>query len=472
MEQAKQSFQKSMGLLDATMLVAGSMIGSGIFIVSADIARNTGSAGWMMLVWVICGFMTLTAALTYGELSAMFPKAGGQYIYLREAYNPLISFVFGWTFFAVIQTATIAAVGVAFAKFTAYLFPVLDEDVYVLTLGSYKVSSAQLLSIGVIVLLTFINSQGINSGKRVQTTITLIKIFSLLLLVLFGFLAFKHEIWNLNWNPADMWHLRRLHVDGTFQDYTTFGALGALSAALVGALFSSDSWHSSSSVAGEIKNPKRNIGLSLALGTTIVTVVYLLTNIMYTGVLDLHAMVNAPKDRIAMSAAQEIFGPFGITIIAIMIMVSTFGCNNGIILSGARVYYSMAQDGLFFKKVGTLNKNAVPAYALWIQCLVASIWCLSGKYGDLLDMITSVVVIFYVLAVAGVIRLRYTRPELERPYKAFGYPYLPIIYILMGVSFVLLMMIYKPNYTLPGIFIALLGIPIFYFLNSKRNKHA
>ncbi len=460
-----------MGLLDATMLVAGSMIGSGIFIVSADIARNTGSVGWMMLIWVICGFMTLTAALTYGELSAMFPKAGGQYVYLREAYNPLVSFVFGWTFFAVIQTATIAAVGVAFAKFTAYLFPFLDEDVYVLVLGDYHVSSAQLLSIGVIILLTFINSRGINSGKTVQTTLTLIKIVSLLLLILFGFLALKHEIWKINWLNADIWNLRRLNFDGSFEDYSTFGAFGAISAALVGALFSSDSWHSSSSVAGEIKNPQRNIGLSLALGTTIVTVIYILTNLMYTGVLDLHQMVNAPKDRVAMSAAQEIFGPVGITIIAVMIMISTFGCNNGIILSGARVYYSMAQDGLFFKKVGTLNKNAVPAYALWIQCLVACLWCLSGKYGDLLDMITCVVVVFYVLAVAGVIRLRITRPNLERPYKAFGYPVLPIIYIIMGLAFIILMLVYKPDYTVPGILIALAGVPIFYFVNKKPKNH-
>lgn len=460
-----------MSLLDATMLVAGSMIGSGIFIVSADIARNTGSAGWMMLIWVICGFMTLTAALTYGELSAMFPKAGGQYVYLREAYNPLISFVFGWTFFAVIQTATIAAVGVAFAKFTAYLFPFLDEDVYLLVLGDYRVSSAQVLSIAVIVLLTFINSRGINSGKLVQTTLTLVKIVSLLLLILFGFMAFKYEVWNINWLSADIWSLRKLNLDGTFEDYSIFGAFGAISAALVGALFSSDSWHSSSSVAGEIKNPQRNIGLSLALGTTIVTIIYILTNLMYTGVLDLHQMVNAPKDRVAMSAAQEIFGPFGITIIAVMIMISTFGCNNGIILSGARVYYSMAQDGLFFKKVGVLNKNAVPAYALWLQCVVASLWCLSGKYGDLLDMITCVVVVFYVLAVAGVIRLRYTRPHLPRPYKAFGYPFLPIIYILMGTAFIVLMLIYKPDYTVPGILIALAGVPIFYLVNKKRNNH-
>ncbi|GHE45758.1 APC family permease [Sphingobacterium griseoflavum] len=471
MADTKHTFHKSMGLLDATMLVAGSMIGSGIFIVSADIARNTGSAGWMMLIWVICGFMTLTAALTYGELSAMFPKAGGQYVYLREAYNPLVSFVFGWTFFAVIQTATIAAVGVAFAKFTAYLFPVLDEDVYLLVLGDYHISSAQLLSITVIILLTFINSRGINSGKTVQTTLTLVKIISLLLLILFGFLALKYEIWKINWLEADIWNLRRLNFDGSFEDYSTFGAFGAISAALVGALFSSDSWHSSSSVAGEIKNPQRNIGLSLALGTTIVTVIYILTNLMYTGVLDLHQMVNAPKDRVAMSAAQEIFGPVGITIIAVMIMISTFGCNNGIILSGARVYYSMAQDGLFFKKVGTLNKNAVPAYALWIQCLVACLWCLSGKYGDLLDMITCVVVVFYVLAVAGVIRLRYTRPDLERPYKAFGYPVLPIIYILMGAAFIVLMLVYKPNYTVPGILIALAGVPIFYFVNKKQKNH-
>lgn len=471
MGQRNQGFHKSMGLLDATMLVAGSMIGSGIFIVSADIARHTGSAGWLILVWVICGFMTLTAALTYGELSAMFPKAGGQYIYLREAYNPLVSFVFGWTFFAVIQTATIAAVGVAFAKFTAYLFPILDEDVIVLRLGTYSVSSAQLLAIVVIISLTFINSLGINSGKRVQTTLTLIKIGSLLLLLLFGFLAFKHEIWMLNWSHSDIWNLRKLNLDGSFEDYTTVGALGALSAALVGALFSSDSWHSSSAVGGEIKNPQRNIGLSLALGTITVTVVYLLTNLMYTAVLDLQTMVNAPKDRVAMRAAQEIFGPVGITLIAVLIMISTFGCNNGIILSGARVYYSMALDGLFFKKVGRLNKNAVPAYALWLQGIIAAIWCLSGKYGDLLDMITSVVVIFYVLGVAGVIRLRYTRPEVQRPYRAFGYPYLPIIYIVMGVSFVLLMIVYKPTYTLPGISIALTGIPIFYMINNKSEKN-
>ena len=469
-EEKAQEFKKSLGLLDAVMLVSGSMIGSGIFIVSADIGRNTGSAGWMMLVWIICGFMTLTAALSYGELSAMFPKAGGQYVYLREAYNPLVSFVFGWTFFAVIQTATIAAVGVAFAKFTGYLFPVLDEDVYLFTWNTFHISSAQMLSIGVIILLTFINTRGVKSGKLIQTTLTLVKILSLLLLVLFGFLAFKHEIWNLNWTAENVWKLQYLNKDGSFTDYSTLGALGAFSAAMVGALFSSDSWHSSSAVAGEIKNPQRNIGLSLALGVIIVTLIYLMTNLMYTSVLSMEQMVNAEKDRIAMSAAQEIFGPFGITIIAVMIMISTFGCNNGIILSGARVYYSMAQDGLFFKKVGKLNQNSVPSNALWIQCLIASLWCLSGKYGDLLDMITCVVVIFYVLAVAGVIRLRITKPGIERPYKAFGYPFLPVLYILMGLAFILLMIAFKPNYTWPGIIIALLGVPIYYFIKPTKGN--
>ncbi|MGK6351951.1 APC family permease [Parapedobacter sp. DT-150] len=462
-----KGFKSSLGLMDATMLVAGSMIGSGIFIVSADIARNTGSAGWLMVVWLITGFMTLTAALSYGELSAMFPKAGGQYIYLKEAYNPLVSFVFGWTFFAVIQTATIAAVGVAFAKFTAYLIPQLDEDVIVMDLGFLQISAAQLLAIVVILLLTIVNTRGVNSGKAVQTSITVVKIISLLGLILFGFFAFNGDVWRANWLSEDAWNLQRLNADGSTASYTTFAALGAIAAGMVGAIFSSDSWHSSSSVAGEIKNPSRNVGLSLALGTIIVTVVYLLTNLMYTGVLTMEQMASADKDRVAMSAAQEIFGPIGITIIAVMIMVSTFGCNNGLIMAGARVYYSMAQDGLFFKKVGQLNTSSVPGVALWLQCIIASLWCLSGRYGDLLDMISSVVVIFYVLAIIGIFRLRRLRPDAPRPYRAFGYPVLPIVYIGMGVAFIVLMIVYKPNYTWPGIIIALLGIPIYYIIRKK-----
>lgn len=324
----------------------------------------------------------------------MFPKAGGQYIYLKEAYNHQVGFVFGWTFFTVIQTATIAAVGVAFAKFTTYLIPAVDEDVFVLTLGQFKISAAQLVSIAVIFLLTVINTRGVSSGKSVQTSITIIKILSLILLTLFGFFAFDHRIWEANWGGVGAWQLFRLNANGTTGEYVLFGALGAIAAGMVGAIFSSDSWHSSASVADEIKNPKRNVGLSLALGTIIVTVLYLLTNLMYTSVMTMDQMASAPKDRIAMVAAQEIFGPVGITVIAVMIMVSTFGCNNGLILAGARVYYSMAKDGLFFKRVGVLNKKRVPGFALWVQCVFASIWSLSGKYGDLLDMISIVVVIF------------------------------------------------------------------------------
>ena len=464
-----QEFKKSLGLLDATMLVAGSMIGSGIFIVSSDIARNTGSAGWLMVVWLICGFMTLAAALSYGELSAMFPKAGGQYVYLKEAYGPVVSFTFGWTFFAVIQTATIAAVGVAFSKFTAYLFPVLDEDVYLLEIGSYHVSTAQVLAIGVILLLTLINTRGVQNGKTLQTILTLIKILSLILLVLFGFAAFDSDVWNQNWSAATRWDLHRLNADGSTAGYSIFGTFAAMSAALVGALFSSDSWHSSSAVAGEIKNPQRNIGLSLALGTVIVTTIYILTNLMYTGVLTMEHMASAPKDRVAMVVAQQIFGPLGIGILAVMIMISTFGCNNGLILAGARVYYSMANDGLFFKKTGRLNHKAVPAYALWLQGGVATIWCLTGKYGDLLDMITCVVVIFYMLCIIGIFLLRRKRPDIPRPYKAFGYPLIPALYILMGLSFIVLLVIYKPQFTWPGIIITLLGIPLYYVV--RRSSH-
>jgi len=468
MSTTTSGFKSSLGLMDATMLVAGSMIGSGIFIVSADIARNTGSAGWLMVVWLITGFMTLTAALSYGELSAMFPKAGGQYIYLREAYNPLVSFVFGWTFFAVIQTATIAAVGVAFAKFTAYLLPQLDEDVILWDLGFLQISAAQLVSIVVILVLTVVNTRGVNSGKAVQTSITVVKIVSLLGLILFGLFAFDSDVWQSNWLSGDAWNLQRLNADGSLADYTMFAALGAIAAGMVGAIFSSDSWHASSSVAGEIKNPSRNVGLSLALGTIIVTVVYLLTNLMYTGVLTMEQMAASDKDRVAMAAAQEIFGPVGITVIAVMIMVSTFGCNNGLIMAGARVYYSMAEDGLFFRKVGLLNKFSVPGVALWLQCVIAALWCLSGKYGDLLDMISSVVVIFYVLAIIGIFRLRKSRPDIPRPYKAFGYPVLPMIYIVMGIIFIVLMAVYKPTYTWSGIIIASIGIPVYYLIRKKK----
>lgn len=462
------SFKPSLRLIDATMLVAGSMIGSGIFIVSADIVRQTGSAGWLMFVWFITGFMTLTAALSYGELSAMFPKAGGQYIYLKEAYNPLISFLYGWSFFTVIQTATIAAVGVAFAKFTAYLIPQVSEDLAILDLGLLSISPAQLLSIVVILLLTYINTRGVSNAKWVQTIITLAKILSLALLVIFGLWALKSDVWNANWFSGASWNLQRLNIDGSFETYTTMAAFGAIAAAMVGSIFSSDSWHSVAFIAGEVKNPQRNIGLSLALGTILVTLLYMLTNIMYTGVLTLPEMAASEKDRVAVTASHVIFGGSGTMIIALMIMVSTFGCNNGLIMAGARVYYSMAKEGVFFKKVGTLNKNAVPEVALWLQAAIASLWCLSGKYGDLLDMISFVVVLFYMLTIAGIFILRKKKPDHPRPYKAFGYPVLPIIYILMGSAFCMLLIIYKPQYTWPGLLLTLAGIPVYYLIAKKQ----
>lgn len=462
------SFKPSLGLVDATMLVAGSMIGSGIFIVSADITRNTGSVGWLMFVWVITGFMTLTAALSYGELSAMFPKAGGQYVYLKEAYNPLISFLYGWSFFTVIQTATIAAVAVAFAKFTAYLIPAISEDIVAIDLGFLQISPAQLLSIVVIVLLTYINTKGVNGGKVIQTTFTLTKLLSLLGLIIFGLLFVKPEIWAANWDAGTMWDLHKLNIDGSIESYTTIAAFGAIAASMVGSIFSSDSWNNVTFIAGEIKNPQRNIGLSLALGTIIVTIIYLLTNVMYTGVLSLQDIAASDKDRVGVTASQVIFGSSGTIIIAVMIMISTFGCNNGLIMSGARVYYSMAKDGLFFKKVGVLNKNSVPEFGLWIQCIIASLWALSGKYGNLLDMISFVVVVFYMLTIVGIFILRKQRPEAPRPYKAFGYPFLPIVYILMGLSFCILLIIYKPEYTWPGLIIVLLGIPVYYMIARKQ----
>lgn len=460
------AFKPSLSLLDATMIVAGSMIGSGIFIVSADITRNTGSAGWLMAVWLITGFMTLAAALSYGELSAMFPKAGGQYTYLKEAYNPLIGFLYGWSFFAVIQTATIAAVAVAFAKFTAYIFPVFSEEHILFTAGFLKISAAQLLSIVVIALLSFINSKGIQSGKIIQTSFTLVKLLSLFSLIIAGLIVFKKDVWNANWQDA--WNLHKLNKDGSTESYLTMGAFGAIAAAMVGSIFSSDSWNNVTFIAGEIKNPKRNIGLSLFLGTFIVTLIYICTNLVYTAVLPLQGIASAPNDRVGVAASEMIFGNSGTIIIALMIMVSTFGCNNGLILAGARVYYTMANDGLFFKKAGVLNKNAVPGYALIMQCIFASLWSLSGKYGDLLDMISFVVVCFYMLTIAGIFILRKKRPDAERPYKAFGYPVLPIIYIIMGISFCLLLIIYKPAFTWPGLIITLTGIPIYFI--AKRSS--
>ena len=472
MAESIQEFKPSLGLLDATMIVAGSMIGSGIFIVSADITRNVGSAGWLIAVWLITGFMTLTAAISYGELSAMFPKAGGQYVYLKEAYNPLAGFLYGWSFFAVIQTATIAAVGVAFSKFAGYFIPALelnDNNVLFQFFG-LKIYTAQMVSILLIVFLTWINTGGIKSGKIIQTVFTVVKLLSLFGLIFFGFLlAAKTEIWNANWQDA--WGMKTRNADGSILGGVAGSAvLGAIAASMVGSIFSSDAWNNVTFIAGEVRNPKRNIGLSLFFGTLIVTLIYVAANLMYISVLPLADIASAPQDRVAVSASKAIFGNIGTYVIAIMIMISTFGCNNGLILAGARVYYTMAKDGLFFKKTGILNKNNVPEFALWIQCIVASILCLSGRYGDLLDMISFVVVLFYALTIAGIFILRKKMPNVERPYKAFGYPVLPAIYIIMALAFCALLIFYKPTYAGWGLAIVLAGIPI-YYMAVANNKN-
>ena len=469
MSETKTEFKPSLSAFDATMIVAGSMIGSGIFIVSADITRNVGSAGWLVAVWLLTGFMTLTAALSYGELSAMFPKAGGQYVYLKESYNPLLGFLYGWSFFSVIQTGTIAAVGVAFSKFAGYFFPSLEmTDANILMqVGFLKIYPAQILSIATIILLTYINTKGVQGGKIIQSTFTITKLASLFGLIGFGFLlASKASIWDANW--ANAWEMKTIASDNSTAPIFGVAILGAIAASMVGSIFSSDAWNNVTFIAGEIKNPKRNIGLSLFLGTLIVTVIYISANLMYLSVLPLNEIANAPADRVAVAASNVIFGNIGTYVIAVMIMISTFGCNNGLILAGARVYYTMAQDGLFFKKAGTLNKHAVPAWALWAQCIVAGLLCLSGRYGDLLDMVSFIVVIFYILTIIGIFILRKKRPELERPYKAFGYPFLPAIYILMGTCFCVLLIIYKPNFTWPGLIITLLGVPLYYL--ALRNQ--
>ncbi len=471
--QTESSFKKSLNLFDSTAIVVGSMIGSGIFIVSADMAKTLGSAGWLLAAWVITGILTIFAAVSYGELSGMFPKAGGQYVYLKESYHPLAGFLYGWSFFSVIQTGTIAAVAVGFAKFAGYFFPALAwEDINTFTVLGLKIHYAQLVAILLIIFLTFINTRGIKTGKIIQTIFTSTKLLSLFGLIIAGFIAFNWDIWSANWkNPWLIQNITR-NADGNivYEPLLSLVAFGAIASAMVGSIFSSDAWNNVTFIAGEIKNPKRNIGLSLFLGTMIVTIVYVLMNVVYLATVPMNELAFAKDNRVALSASEAIFGSSGTVIIAIMIMISTFGCNNGLILAGARVYYTMAKDKLFFKQAGKLNNNFVPAWALWIQCIMASALCLSGKYGDLLDMVSFVVVIFYVLTIAGIFILRKKQPDAERPYKTFGYPVLPIIYIVLGISFCSLLIIYKPQFTWPGLIIVLIGIPVYFIWKGISKK--
>ena len=467
-EDNQEHFKRELGLLDGTMLVVGSMIGSGIFIVSADIARQVGSAGWLTMIWVLTGIITIIAAVSYGELSAMFPKAGGQYVYLKEAYNKLIAFLYGWSFFTVIQTGTIAAVGVAFSKFAAYIYEPLSDENIIYELGSFKLNAAQIVSIFTIILLTYINSRGVKNSKIMQTVLTIIKILSLLGLIVFGFLlAAKADVWNANW--ADAWSTRAFDVtSGSWMPIGGTALITGISAAMVGSLFSSDAWVGVTFIAGEIKNPKRNVGLSLFLGTLIVSVIYVLANLMYLAVIPLDEIATAKSDRVAVVASQYIFGNIGTLIIALMIMISTFACNNGLIMAGARVYYTMAKDGLFFKKAGFLNHSGVPAWALWAQCIWASALCLTGKYGDLLDFVIIIVLIFYILTIYGIFILRRKMPDAERPYKAFGYPFLPFLYIIVASAICVSLLITKFSTCGWGVLIMLTGIPVYYLTKPKE----
>jgi len=471
---AAEGFKRELRLLDATMIVVGSMIGSGIFIVSADIARTVGGAGYLLLVWLIAGLITVVGALSYGELAGMFPRAGGQYLYLRESYNPFVAFLYGWTFFAVIQTGTIAAVAVAFAKFSSVFLPSLSGSV--LHMGALRITGAQLYAIASILLLTFVSTNGIRVGKILQDVFSIAKLLALIGVILVGVVVGSNSH-AISANVATFWNAAWTHMSHgqivSIDQLAGFGVIAALGASMVGALFSSDAWNNITFTAAEVVEPRKTIPLSLIMGTGIVTVLYLLANIAYLLILPVQGSPNAvdvagrgiqfaTEDRVATAAASLLFGDTATLIMAALIMISTFGCNNGLILAGARVYYAMARDGLFFKNAGTLNRNAVPAVALWVQALWASGLCLSGTYGDLLDYVVFAVLLFYILTVWGIIVLRRKRPDAERPYRVWGYPLVPALYIVAAAAIAIDLLIFKPAYTIPGVGIVLLGIPVYF----------
>lgn len=474
----KAAEKKGLGLLDATLIVSGSMIGSGIFIVSAGMARGVGGAGWLLLAWLLAGLITLLGALSYGELAGMMPKAGGQYVYIQKAFGKLTGFVYGWTVFTVIQTGVIAAVAVAFAKYTGQIFPWWNENHLLLQLGSFHVSWAQLLAIALIFFLTAVNTMGIEEGKWLQRLFTLSKMLAILGLVVAAFvIGGKHNYWAENLkNPFSA-----LAFSDTTASWNTLGAVALIAAfgtAMVGSLFSSDAWNNVTFIAGEIRQPERNIPRSLFLGTLMVTLLYLLANMAYLTVLPLQGtpgavgvesgISHAPFDRVGTLAAQTIFGEPGLLLMAILIMVSTFGCNNGMILAGARLFSTMAKDGLFFKAAGKLNKNGVPANALWAQAVWASVLCLSGSYGDLLNYCTFASLLFYMVTVAGLLRLRKTNPEMHRPYKVIGYPVVPVLYLLLAGFVAVSLMVFEWKNSGIGLGIVALGVPVYALLKSKR----
>ena len=481
----KNEMKRSLGLYDATMMVAGSMIGSGIFIVSADMSRVVGSAGWLLFLWILSGAITMMAALCYGELAGMMPKAGGQFVYIERAWGKFISFLYGWTVFTVIQTGVIAAVAVAFAKYSAVFFPSLSPDNILFVIGPVKIAASQLFAIALILFLTFINAKGIQNGKMIQTIFTSAKLLALALLIILGIvIGLQHE--TLFSNFTDMWNAQSTTKanDGSWivENISGIALILALGTAIIGSLFSSDAWNNITFIAGEVREPQKNIPRSLIMGTGIVTILYLLANVSYLSLLPLKGSANATDiigqgiqfagagtDRVGTAAASLIFGNLAVYIMAALIMISTFGCNNGIILAGGRVYYAMAKDGLFFKKAEQLNSNGVPAYAMWMQAIWASVLCLSGTYGDLLDYTTFASLLFYIVTIAGIFILRKQEPNAERPYKLIGYPILPILYILLAISVCLILLYTKTFNTGSGLLIVALGAPV-YFLTVKPKK--
>lgn len=466
--------QKKLKLWDATMLVMGSMIGSGIFIVSSDMMRNLGSGYWLIAVWVITGVMTVAAAISYGELSAMFPKAGGQYTYITEIFGKMTGFLYGWGLFSVIQTGTIAAVAMAFGKFTAYLIPALNDSAPIFQSGTFRITWVQILAIVVILLLTFINTRGVKNGKLLQNLFTTSKILALLGIILFGFLLIKDSHWAENMNSG--WsgfqnfgrEVGNDLISTGWQPISGVTLLGGIAAAMVGSVFSSVAWENVTFVSGEIENPKKNVVKSMVLGTCVVMVLYILVNFVYLNALDREGIAFADKNRPAVAASEVIFGNVGTIIMAVLVMISTFGCINGLVLAGARVFQTMAKDGLFFRSATENNRFDVPEKSLWMQGIWACVLALSGQYGDLLDMISFVIVLFYMITVFGVIYLRIKRPELERSYKTWLYPLTPVLYLVIGTAFCVLLIWFKPQYTWPGFILILLGLPVYWFINRRK----
>src|ERR1700692_3476572 len=493
-------FVRAIGLFDGTMIVVGSMIGSGIFIGAADISRQTGSAGGLLFAWIITGLLTVSAALSYGELAALFPHAGGQYIYLREAYSPLWGFLYGWTLFLVIQTGTIAAVAIGFARYLGVLAPAISPQAWVvhpIALSSkYAISLSvqQLVAVLMIIFLTFLNTLGVQLGKIIQNIFTSAKTLSLLGLIVLCVLVGRNAA-AVSDNFSHFWAIRGAQPIEPGADFLrgfvptitaasgAFGLFIAFGVAQVGSLFSADAWNNIGFTAAEVKNPKRDVALSMAFGTLIVITLYLLANVAYLCALPLSQIQNAPDDRVATAALSAIFGPAGAMIMAVAIIISTFGCNNGLILAGARVSYAMAKDGLFFRSTGTLNKKGVPAVALIYQCVWIIVLILlrtrrvdaagavtyGNLYSDLLNYVVFSVLLFYALTIAGIFVLRAKRPNVERPYRAFGYPFVPLLYIVAATAIMFVLLLYKTQTTWPGLLIVLLGVPV-YLVWSRRGR--